>query len=52
MTTNAFRNPPAEQCILSEEDKQHILRISNNDQELLDELMAIQDELAASRVVS
>jgi ankyrin repeat protein len=29
---------------LSEEDQQHILRISNNDQELLDELMAIQNE--------
>ncbi len=29
---------------LSKEDQQHILRISNNDQELLDELMAIQDE--------
>jgi ankyrin repeat protein len=28
---------------LSKEDQQHILRISNNDQELLDELMAIQD---------
>ena len=27
---------------LSKEDQQHILRISNNDQELLDELMAIQ----------
>ena len=31
-------------CTLSNEDQQHILRISNNDQELLDELMAIQDE--------
>jgi ankyrin repeat protein len=31
-------------CALSKEDQQHILRISNNDQELLDELMAIQDE--------
>jgi ankyrin repeat protein len=31
-------------CTLSKEDQQHILRISNNDQELLDELMAIQDE--------
>ena len=29
---------------LSKEDQQHILRISNNDQKLLDELMAIQDE--------
>jgi ankyrin repeat protein len=29
---------------LSEEDRQHILRITNNDQEFLDELMAIQDE--------
>jgi ankyrin repeat protein len=29
---------------LSKEDQQHILRISNNDQELLDELMAIQGE--------
>jgi hypothetical protein len=29
---------------LSEEDQQHILRISDNDQELLDELMAIQEE--------
>jgi ankyrin repeat protein len=29
---------------LSIEDQQHILRISNNDQELLDELMAIKDE--------
>jgi ankyrin repeat protein len=29
---------------LSKEDQQHILRISNNDQELLDELLAIQDE--------
>jgi ankyrin repeat protein len=29
---------------LSEEDQQHILRISNNDQELLDELMALQHE--------
>ena len=29
---------------------QQILRISNNDQELLDELMASQDERAASRV--
>ncbi|MFI5455993.1 MAG: ankyrin repeat domain-containing protein [Isosphaerales bacterium] len=28
---------------LSEEDQQHILRISNNDQEVLDELMAIRD---------
>jgi ankyrin repeat protein len=28
---------------LSEEDQQHILRISNNDQEFLDELMAIRD---------
>jgi len=27
---------------LSEEDQQHILRISNNDQELLDELMAVR----------
>ena len=29
---------------LSKEDQQHILRITNNDQEFLDELMAIQDE--------
>jgi ankyrin repeat protein len=29
---------------LSKADQQHILRISNNDQELLDELMAIPDE--------
>jgi ankyrin repeat protein len=29
---------------LSKEDQEHILRISNNDQGLLDELMAIQDE--------
>ncbi|OWK38274.1 Ankyrin [Fimbriiglobus ruber] len=29
---------------LSKEDQQHILRISNNDQELLDELMTIKDE--------
>ena len=29
---------------LSEEDQQHILRISDNDQELLGELMAIQEE--------
>jgi hypothetical protein len=29
---------------LSKEDQQHILRISNNDQELLHELLAIQDE--------
>jgi ankyrin repeat protein len=29
---------------LSKEDQQHILRISDNDQELLDELMAIQDK--------
>jgi hypothetical protein len=29
---------------LSKEDQQHILRISNNDQILLDELMAIHDE--------
>jgi ankyrin repeat protein len=29
---------------LSKEDQQHILRISNNDQELLDELMAIKKE--------
>ncbi|MDR3634465.1 MAG: ankyrin repeat domain-containing protein [Isosphaeraceae bacterium] len=29
---------------LSEEDQQHILRISDNDQELLAELMAIRDE--------
>jgi ankyrin repeat protein len=28
-------------CALSKEDQQHILRISNNDQQLLDELMAI-----------
>ena len=32
---------------LSTEDQQHILRISNNDQELLDELMALQGERAA-----
>lgn len=31
-------------CILSEEDQQHILRISENDQQLLDELLAIQKE--------
>jgi ankyrin repeat protein len=30
-------------CTLSAEDQQHILRISNNDQKLLDELMAIRD---------
>jgi hypothetical protein len=29
---------------LSQEDQQHILRISNNDQKLLDELLALQDE--------
>lgn len=29
---------------LSEEDQQHILRITDNDQELLDELMATKDE--------
>jgi hypothetical protein len=45
MTTNAFRHPPPEQCTLSKEDQQHILRISNNDQELLDELMAILRQL-------
>ena len=44
MTTNAFRHRPPEQCTLSKEDQQHILRISNNDQELLDELL---DELMA-----
>ena len=31
-------------CTLSQEDQQHILRISDNDQEFLDELMAIRDE--------
>jgi len=36
---------PPEQCTLSKEDQQHILRISNNDQELLDELMAILRQL-------
>ena len=45
MTTNAFRHRPPEQCTLSKEDQQHILRISNNDQELLDELMAILRQL-------
>jgi len=29
---------------LSTEDQQHILRITNNNQRLLDELMAIRDE--------
>ena len=29
---------------LSKEDQQHILRISNNNQELLDELMAVHDK--------
>jgi|SRR5208337_325638 len=33
MTTNAFRHRPPEQCTLSKEDQQHILRISNNDQD-------------------
>lgn len=46
MTTNAFRHRPPEQCTLSKEDQQHILRISNNDQELLDELMAIQGRVS------
>lgn len=45
MTRNAFRHRPPEQCTLSKEDQQHILRISNNDQELLDELMAILRQL-------
>ena len=45
MTTNAFRHRPPEQCTLSKEDQQHILHISNNDQELLDELMAILRQL-------
>jgi len=45
MTTNAYRHRPPEQCTLSKEDQQHILRISNNDQELLDELMAIIRQL-------
>src|SRR5208337_2638117 len=45
MTTNAFRHRPPEQCTLSKEDQQHILRISNNDQELHDELMAILRQL-------
>ena len=45
MTTNAFRHRPPEQCTLSKEDQQHILRISNNDQELLDELMVILRQL-------
>jgi ankyrin repeat protein len=31
-------------CALSQEDQQHILRISNNDHKLLDELMASQEE--------
>jgi ankyrin repeat protein len=31
-------------CTLSHEDEQHILRISQNDRKLLDELMAIRDE--------
>ncbi|HEV3339225.1 MAG TPA: ankyrin repeat domain-containing protein [Pirellulales bacterium] len=30
-------------CTLSQEDRQHILRISDNDQELLDALIAIQE---------
>jgi ankyrin repeat protein len=31
-------------CTLSKQDRQHILRISDHDQHLLDELLAIQDE--------
>ena len=45
MTIDAFRHRPPEQCTLSKEDQQHIIRISNNDQELLDELMAILRQL-------
>jgi len=45
MTTNAFRHRPPEQCTLSGEDQQHILRSSSNDQELLDDLLAILRQL-------
>jgi len=45
MPTNAFRPRPPEQCTLPKEDQQHILRISNNDQELLDALMAMLRQL-------
>jgi hypothetical protein len=45
MTTKAFRQRLPEQCTLSKEDQQHILRISKNGQELLHELMSILRQL-------